>query len=115
MRHPEADSQQQVVATLRNYFPNVLFTASTQEYVKSPIQAGRQKRMGYNRGTPDIQIFEPRGIYHGLFVEMKSKTGEVSDQQKDFIFKLKERGYYVAVCYSTQEALDTIKTYLEAK
>lgn len=115
MRHPEADSQQQVVAVLRRFYPNILFTASTQEYVKSPIQASRQKRMGYNRGTPDIQIFEPKGLYHGLFIEMKSKDGVLSDKQEDFISKLKERGYCVAVCFSTQEALDTISKYMEAK
>jgi len=111
MKYLEAEYQKQVVHYIRTYKPNVLFTASIQENANTVQKGVRRKLLGYNSGTPDIQIFEPRGGYHGLFIEMKIKGGTVSPNQKAFIANLEERGYKVVVCFSPRQAIEEIMNY----
>lgn len=69
--------------------------------------------MGYEKGMPDLAIFEPRGAFHGLFVELKrTRGGTVSVDQRIMMARLRDRGYQVAVCKGATEAIDTITAYL---
>lgn len=76
------------------------------------------KRMGYSRGTPDIFIEEPRNGYHGLRIEMKtrktawSEKGSISTEQKGWIDKLNQRGYFAVFCFGRDEAIKVIDEYL---
>ena len=54
----------------------------------------------------------PRGDYHGLFIEMKSKGGRLSDYQKKWLLNLNNNGYLALPCYSVDEAMDTASRYL---
>ena len=48
-------------------------------------EAKRMKASGYKRGFPDVFIYEPRGGFHGLSIEMKKeKGGVVSKHQKQW-------------------------------
>lgn len=112
MQHPESLEQQKVIQWLRVNYPYVLFTASVQENGK-PQQAIRRKLMGYQAGTPDIAIYEQRGIYGGLFVEMKAcKGGVVSEAQENFLLALNHRGYLTTVAHGFDEARKEIISYL---
>lgn len=118
MRHEESHIQEQVVTWLRYQHSKLLFTASVQEhaggkYAWSNIQkANRRKRMGYLAGTPDLMIFEPRGINKGLFIEMKSPRGVLSDSQKDFGERATTNGYAYVVCHSLEEAQQAVEKYI---
>lgn len=127
MKHEESLLQMQVVNHLRQFHPDVLFTASIQEnasggrtktgkWVINLRQAGRRKAMGYKAGTPDLMIFEPRLLgqmhYKGLFVEMKTIKGTASEDQRIFLAELIRRGYKTAVCKGVADAVDTITAYL---
>ena len=46
-------------------------------------EAKRLKATGYKRGFPDVFVYEPRGAFHGLAIELKKdKGGRVSHEPK---------------------------------
>jgi len=69
-------------------------------------------RMGYRKGTPDVMIFEPRGCYHGLFLEFKAPDGKVADSQIEFKNAAMANGYSYAIVYSTDVAIKILEAYL---
>lgn len=89
--------------------------------------AGKLKAEGVKAGVPDVMLPVPRQSYkspcicHGLFIEMKrpskkpvkanSRGGVANDQESYHLF-LRSQGYCVAVCYTWQEARDTVLQYL---
>ena len=58
-------------------------------------------------------------IRSGLWIEIKTpdrrrrSLGGLTVEQKEFGQNMARQGYQTAVCYSTQEILDTIEVYLE--
>lgn len=115
LRHPEQTAQIQVVRWLRQFRPGVLFTSPAAAGERLNFRkAVRVKMMGYTAGTPDLQIYEPRQGFHGLFVEMKrEKGGRIEPEQKAFLEASAQRGYKVEVCHGTQAAVDAITAYLD--
>ena len=75
------------------------------------IMGKRMKDMGYKNGTPDILIPEPMGAYHGLFIEMKTDKGKLSESQKELIPELESRGYLCSVAHSLEDFMTCVKTY----
>ena len=81
--------------------------------LRSKSEAVRFKRAGTKRGVPDICLPAPRGIYHGLYIEMKrEKTGRLSKEQCEWLLYLNEEGYKAVCCYGADEAIKTIIEYL---
>lgn len=76
-------------------------------------EAARFKTMGVKAGVPDIFLPAARGIYHGLFVEMKAPGGRVSTFQKSTLQALAKQGYKAVICFGWEEAAKTIVEYLE--
>ena len=62
----------------------------------------------------DLFLPVPVGKHHGLFIEMKSQKGRVTDNQEWFLSKTEGLGYKTAVCYSANEAIKTIQDYYDA-
>ena len=72
------------------------------------------KAAGYKKGHLDITFYEPRNGYPGLLIEMKKrKGGVVSKEQKEWITRLKQRGYKAEVARGCHEAIKVLKEYLE--
>ena len=78
-------------------------------------QAGKMKGEGVKAGVPDLLLPAARGIYHGLFVEMKFNKNKPNPQQLWWHSRLEEQGFKVVVCYAWHEAKDVILAYLEMK
>lgn len=78
-------------------------------------EAARLKRMGVKPGVSDVHLPIPRGVYHGLWIEMKSENGKVSPAQSRFLNAMRKHGYKAAVCYGWEEAVAIIEEYLNAK
>lgn len=76
-------------------------------------EAARFKQMGVKPGVPDLFLPVPVGRYHGLFVELKSEKGRLSDYQKQWQLELACKGYKVCTCYGLEQAVNAIKNYLE--
>lgn len=86
------------------------------------IQNGGKKTASYGKSlklqgvTPGVcDIFcsfpmESKGL-HGLYIEMKSKTGKTSESQKKFIELVSQLNYKVEVAMSVDEAIEAFEKY----
>lgn len=79
---------------------------------RGPKAAADAKRLGLRPGVPDLFLAIPSGKYHGLWIEMKAKTGKVTSRQKEWIERLCEMDYRAEACYGYYEAKTLIKSYL---
>lgn len=70
------------------------------------------KSMGVLKGTSDLFIAWPVKDYAGLWIEVKSKKGRLSPEQKSFIERMNRIGYFASVAYGADQIIDTIKWYL---
>lgn len=77
------------------------------------IKMNAMKAEGLTPGASDLFLMIPKNNYHGLFVEMKTTGGKVSDNQKDFMSAASSMNYLAVVCYSFEEAKDAITKYLQ--
>lgn len=81
---------------------------------RSKPEAARFKAMGVKKGVPDICLPVARGIFHGLYIELKrQRGGRESNEQKQWIEALRGQGYAAAVCKGWRQAASTIEIYLE--
>lgn len=70
------------------------------------------KEEGVLAGVSDLFLMVPKGVHHGMFIEMKAKGGRVSDTQKEFIDAATLVGYAAVVCYGFDEAKKEVENYL---
>jgi hypothetical protein len=111
---PESESNQQeiVIKYLRLAYPDALYCASAGGMRTSYLQAIKMKRTGYVKGFPDLFIYEPRGAFYGLAIEMKKeKGGTASPEQKRWLEQLRNRGYASYICKGKDEAIKIIDEY----
>lgn len=80
---------------------------------RSKAEAGILKAMGVMAGFPDLALTIAVPPFHGLYIEMKSVNGVLSDDQVKTHLMLCEEGYRVDVCFTIDEAKRSIERYLE--
>ncbi len=73
----------------------------------------RAKKSGYKRGFPDLFLYEPRGIYHGLAIELKTGYNKATKEQLKWRDELNKRGYVAEICTGIDETLEVIQRYLK--
>ena len=126
-RQPEYDLQANVCHWLDLQFPTALYMSDTVASLKlTKRQAVRNKAIqkdGFK--TPDLLIFEPRGKYKGLFIELKVKSpyklnGELLknkhlEGQQKTINDLIKRGYYATFSTGFDETIEIIKKYMNIR
>lgn len=82
---------------------------------RNKAEAANLKRQGVKSGVPDICLPVARGGYHGLYIEMKAGKNTTTENQKNWLTLLRLQKYAATVCYSWEEAAQTLEKYLEAK
>lgn len=115
-RYPEAEVQTsicQVLPFIYEQYPglDLIFHIPNQRGSRSAQDNARLKRMGVKAGIPDFFLPVRKGKYHGLFIEIKSQKGKLSDTQKEVISKINEQGYAVQVVKSVDDFLSMIDEY----
>tara|TARA_R100000353_G_scaffold123277_1_gene87577 strand:- start:652 stop:1020 length:369 start_codon:yes stop_codon:yes gene_type:complete len=112
----EQRQQEALVTYIQLQYPTVRYCASLGgQYQQYQSQRSKAIKTGYVKGFPDLQITEARKGYHGLFIELKTKTGRLTKYQQNWIDDLNERGYKAECCYGLEKALDLIDWYLNEK
>ena len=117
MKHIESAHQAQVVEWSRwayktGKYPMLNMLHCSLNGVKlSGTQAKIAKGQGMLSGVPDLFLPVPKNGYHGLFIEMKSEKGRVTENQHWFLTNAESVGYKTAVCYSAKEAISAIEAY----
>ena len=74
-------------------------------------QAVRAIAQGMKKGVADLFLPVKKGVFSGLYIEMKSEKGRTSIEQSKFLKAVSDNGYSAFVCYSAVEAIDKIKGY----
>lgn len=111
----EAQLQSNVVKYLKLKYPKVLYCASLGgQYQKYPSQRNKAKSTGYVKGFPDLGIYEARGGYHGLFIEIKEK-GYPTKEQKQWIETLNKNGYLACIGKGLDSCIKILDSYLNNK
>ena len=77
------------------------------------VTAVNLKAEGVLAGVSDLFLMIPNTKYHGMFIEMKAKTGSVSDKQKEFMAAASSMNYLAVVCYGFESAKLEITKYLQ--
>ena len=73
----------------------------------------KAKKSGYKSGFPDLFIYEPKGQYYGLALELKIGYNKASEKQKDWIDQLNKRGYLAKVTNGWENTIKEIDQYLK--
>jgi hypothetical protein len=74
--------------------------------------AGKMKAEGVRRGVPDLCLPVARGLWHGLYIELKTSTGRTTPEQREWIARLQGQGYRVEVCKGWPAAAAVIEDYM---
>lgn len=112
MRNEEALIQEAVINYINAQYPGTLYCASAGGVRTSMKQAVKMKKTGYVKGFPDIFVYEPKGRWHGLAIEMKTMKGVMSESQKEWQRRLYNNQYFAVTCKSFDQAKIIIDEYL---
>lgn len=115
----EHEEQVLVVEMLHQAYPDVLFWSTPNgahlagSIKQRSASMNKLKSEGFLPGVSDIIIFEPRGMYSAMFLEMKRAEGGVlSENQEWFLAQVEQRGGYGVVANGYDEAKLLIDEYL---
>lgn len=78
---------------------------------RNQLEAAKLKQMGVKAGVSDLCLPYPKGIYCGLYIEMKYGNNRVQDTQREFLSDMAAAGHYVCICYSAADAVGVLEEY----
>jgi hypothetical protein len=94
-RHTESNEQIAAMDWLRLQHPEV---------ARQTMHIGNERKSSY---------YAPNSHYHGLFIEVKSIAGKLTEEQKEFIARMNKAGYHARCCYGADSVIETFKWYLK--
>lgn len=111
MKHEEDALQRACVRWLRLAHPRVFAFHCPNGGKRNLAEAARFKAMGVIPGIPDLLILEGRG----LAVELKSKKGVLTDNQKTVHELLRSRGWAVAVARDLDAFVSIVNSHMNSR
>ena len=114
----------QVCTWLKLQYPDLIWVSDYAAGIRLSIgQAVKAKKMRSSKGLPDIMIFRVNKIYHGLFIELKTKTPYLKDgltlqknehleRQNEMHKRLMIEGYRADFAVGFEQAKQMIDMYL---
>jgi len=121
MKHYMAETEHEVQATLFDWirlnitkYPDLAVChAIPNGGHRNKATAARLKREGVLPGVCDIHLPVPRGIYHGLWIELKVGDNQPTKAQCWFMAEMKKHGYFACVARGFEDARQIIELYLK--
>ena len=80
---------------------------------RDKVTAARLKAEGVKAGVLDIWFPVARGRYHGLVIELKTRTGRLTPEQKAWIEALTAQGWKALMCRGAAATVGVIEWYLD--
>jgi len=111
----EHTEQVKLVQRVRAFYPDVIIAAIPNGGNRTASERVRLHQEGVLAGMPDLCVLKACGGHHGLFVEMKTATGQPSKEQKALQLQLNNSGYLCVVARSASEGFEIIKEYLNVE
>jgi hypothetical protein len=104
-------------------YPKVLYHFDLTGLNLSIAQAGMSKAIQRGKGWPDLFIAEPRGIFHGMFIEIKAEDTKLYNkatlprtphlqEQENCLFALEDNEYVAKFGVGFDECKFLIDEYL---
>lgn len=122
---PEFELQKMIAQYLRTAYKDVKFLSDVRAALKLTIpQQVRQKAVqADNFACPDMMIFAARGMWHGMFLEIKAespfkkdgtlKKSDHLEAQSRAMNELMAEGYEAFFVWSFEQARSFIDRYLQ--
>ena len=118
MTRPEEQIQRAIVRALKIALPHGFIVMAVPNKPRSKVSGAIEKSMGAMAGWPDLQVMgciigeDPADArpFTG-FMEVKTKTGRLSEKQHEMHDNLRLCGFDVAVVRSVEDALNTAKEW----
>lgn len=111
----EHTEQVKLVQRVRAFYPDVIIAAIPNGGDRTALERVRLYSEGVLAGMPDLCVFEPSSGFHGLFIEMKTKTGRQSKEQQEMAERLNAKGYLCLIARSANEGFNIVEDYLNGK
>lgn len=111
---PSEDDMQKAIIEWCAFNPplNKLVIHIPNEGKRTKSYGAKMKSMGLKPGASDLFIMTAKRGYNGAFIELKSKNGRLSKNQKDFLEIANQENYFTAVCWSIEECIEAILWYM---
>ena len=111
-KQSEHDLQCACIRWFRLQYPNEVIFAIPNGSQRNIVVATKLKAEGVVSGVSDLFLICPKGHFNGLFIEMKSKGGKLTENQKTFFKIAESKGYLCSKCETFEEFITTIVTYM---
>ena len=120
----EEKEQIQLCDYIRNKYPDVIFSSDQSGIRVGQGLANKLKKLHSENGIPDLTIYEPRGGYFGLCIELKAtgnspfrqsgmlKNNEHLRKQWKILMRLELKGYMAGFCEGYQKAVELVDWYM---
>lgn len=82
---------------------------------RDAVTGRKLKDEGVLAGVADLMLAVARGEWHGLFIEMKTKSGSQRETQKEFQRNVEIQGYKYIICRNFDEFREQVLDYLKNK
>lgn len=82
---------------------------------RSKAAAGKAKAEGVRRGVIDWLCAARRNGFSGLGIEFKVKGRKPTPEQVGFIAHLRSEGWFVEICFTTEEAISVVTRYFQQR
>lgn len=79
---------------------------------RGTAEAKHRRESGVKPGAPDLYLPAARGGYHSLWIEMKTETGKISQNQDWWGEELRAEGNFVEVCHAGESAVRALEWYM---
>ncbi len=108
-------------------YPTLIFTSESSGIRLTMGQAVKAKKLRSSSKLPDFWLAEPRGPFHGFFLELKRSRAEVYRKdgtlikkerihgQAVMIARLQNRGYYADFGFGLDDCIKKLDQYMERK
>ena len=79
---------------------------------RDAVEGKHLKQQGVKKGVPDLCLPVPKGIYHALYIEMKTEKGRTTSDQEWWGNSLLLQGNMWEVCHGWESAVQVLEWYL---